>query len=293
MQSQSESCEDDSGVASVVDWPVLVCEDSSLRTPKELLWPSAEFDLIPSRIRKILRKGIAAFGAVHLSTTTGGPSSEQVPPIRNELKLVHIHLENLLYNCADSSEDSNIDSDVEKAKKQLARIRDSLPSNVVSLHEAVQHYFKQFNGRVKTGRALEGLVALFQWAMEASRTDLVTHVVVGSDRIDRLRLCEVGSCYIGTAFGATENARKLEVLLQREELSSKSVFISKSYLQREGEIASAKQSLKGYRDFLAKCGALRGLSLVMKCRSLQRKETLVVAQEVSGETSIFSLFWHT
>mmetsp|Transcript_8752 Transcript_8752/g.11949 ORF Transcript_8752/g.11949 Transcript_8752/m.11949 type:complete len:287 (+) Transcript_8752:28-888(+) len=268
---------EDDGEMSISNWPILLGDETTLTTAKDLAWPAAEFAQIPSDIRLILRQGLALF---HQETSTSNGSMKSSCP------QLHLSLENILYSTT-SDADSPLNESSKLAKFQLEKLRDLHPDRVVSPQQAAYLFMSNLQTFPKVNeRIVDCMVRLFRWAMSEARHEIISHVLVNEPG-EGFRVSQIQSCYIGIAFGSSTYTRTTEaLLLQKPEIhgtNKKNLpqFVDSVYLSQE--VKNDKNALKKHRSFLEKCGAQRGISLVLKSRSLFLREIKHATSKAIGD----------
>jgi len=267
---------EDDGETNLPNWPIVLCDEMMLLTANELVWPATDFDRIPSEIRLILRQGLALFE--QKASTCNGSTNSKCPQL-------HVSLENILFTPA-SDIDASLNNSSLLAKKQLEKMRNLYPDRVVSPQQAAFLFMNNFQTSQKLGgQIVDCMIRLFRWAMAEGRHDMISHVLVRENG-EGFRMCPIKSCYIGIAFGSATYTRITEaLLLQKPEIHGNKrnipQFVHGVYLTPE--MKNDKNSLKKHRSFLEKCGAQRGISLVLKSRTLYLKEFKYVASKNSGD----------
>ena len=182
-------------------------------------------------------------------------------------------------------------STIDKANQCLLHLKEHvMPHRVVGVdaacHALLSSWARQRNGHIDHAQ-LNQIYELFDWAYDQKRPSAISHFIVNtytdtrgereSRTVSGVKLVPVSEAYIDSNTSAAALlAGKFALPDTPHDSSSDLPYISYSYLCRSDKPASAARitdrGLKKFHDFLSKCGAQQGISLVAFKKKLSTSE---------------------
>lgn len=266
-------------------WPIFFSEEGHLLRSDELLWPCDHFERAPADIRALLRKSLAAAGNDQVKI-----SAQKLP----KLYLLHSAIEETLSltarnsNTSSKSSSSSQTSDdwdphtLEEATNCVSIAKTLHPDRIVTIEAACNHFLRsiaeQFVFNLSSSH-IEAIRKLFLYALTNSKPYMITYLLVENVQVPTKGVSTSGKtgvglvasrlCYLGSSYDP-EDGVVVENLCTT--LSSSSMHIvSKLYLEYNESVSNrgtSQSSPKKYCEFLQRCGAQVGVSLLAKKRSL-------------------------